>query len=312
MSWRWRDFDHYRYFPPSTPRKVKGGIKAQSKRGGFGQSWWAKRWIAVLESFQIGQRLARGRSYARGGQVVSINIEKGSVTASVQGSRPKPYDVEIHVKALSGAAWKKLAKNLSAQAIFAAKLLAGEMPQDIENAFKEAGLSLFPGKLNDLRTDCSCPDWSNPCKHIAAVYYLLGEEFDRDPFLIFKLRGMTREEFLGLLGESGEKSTRGKKHDSPIPVETPQEEPPAQEPLPCDPAAFWQGQPLSDDFCGEVRVPSVVAALPKRLGNFPFWRGEEVFVEALERIYEAASPAGINAFLGTVPTQDNPPDSSLP
>lgn len=155
MSWRWRDFGYYGYYPPSTPRKVKGGIKAQSKRGGFGQSWWAKQWIAVLESFQIGQRLARGRSYARGGQVVSINIEKGSVTASVQGSRPTPYDVEIHVKALSAAAWKKLAKNLSAQAIFAAKLLAGEMPQDIEGAFKEAGFSLFPDKLGDLRTECS-------------------------------------------------------------------------------------------------------------------------------------------------------------
>lgn len=317
MSWRWRDFDSYRYFPPSTPRKVKGGIKAQSKRGGFGQSWWAKRWIAVLESFQIGQRLARGRSYARGGQVVSITIEKGQVTARVQGARPRPYDVEIHVKALSAAAWKKLAKSLAAQAIFAAKLLAGEMPQETENAFREAGFSLFPEKLRDLRTDCSCPDWSNPCKHIAAVYYLLGEEFDRDPFLIFKLRGMSREEFLTLLGESGEKPARTKARRGQAavlapPTEAPQDEPAAQEPLPCDPAAFWQGQALSDDFCGEVRVPSVVAALPKRLGNFPFWRGEEVFVEALERIYEAASLAGMNAFLGTVPTQDSPPDSSLP
>ena len=311
MSWRWRDFDHYWHYPPSAPRKVKGGIKAQSKRGDFGQSWWAKRWIAVLESFEIGQRLARGRSYARGGQVVSIKIEKGLVTASVQGSRPTPYDVEIHVKALSAAAWKKLAKDLSAQAIFAAKLLAGEMPQDIENAFKEAGLSLFPGKLNDLKTSCSCPDWSNPCKHIAAVYYLLGEEFDRDPFLIFRLRGMSRDEFLKLLGQSGEKSARRKSGYGQAPVlapppETPQEEPPSPQPLTCDLPAFWQGDSLPDDFFGEVRVPSLAAALPKRLGNFPFWRGKEPFVEALERIYEAASHAGMDVFLAAAALQPEP------
>ena len=317
MSWRWREFGYYRYFPVSTPRKVKGGIRAQSKRGDFGQSWWAKRWIAVLESFDIGQRLARGRSYARGGQVVSIKIEKGLVTASVQGSRPKPYDVEIHVKALSAADWKKLAKNLSAQAIFAAKLLAGEMPQDIETAFKDAGLSLFPGKLNDLKTSCSCPDWSNPCKHIAAVYYLLGEEFDRDPFLIFRLRGMSRDEFLGLLGRTGGKSARGKTQYGQAsvlapPPETPQEEPPAPEPLPCDLPAFWQGGSLSGDFFGEVRVPSLAAALPRRLGNFPFWRGKEPFVEALERIYETASPAGMDVFLGTAPNHADPSKLSPP
>ena len=187
-------YDDYGYFPPSRPRKAKGGIKAQSKRGAFGESWWAKRWIAVLERFDIGARLGRGRSYARQGQVLSLAIDKGQVKAKVQGSRPKPYDVAIQLKTLSAADWKKLAKALSQQALFAAKLLAGQMPQDIEQAFEGVGLSLFPATHQDLDTDCSCPDWSNPCKHIAAVYYLLGEEFDRDPFLIFKLRGMSREE----------------------------------------------------------------------------------------------------------------------
>ena len=89
---------------------------------------------------------------------------------------------------------------LGRQALFVAKLLAGEMPQDIEPVFREVGLSLFPAKLGDLETDCSCPDWSNPCKHIAAAYYLLGEEFDRDPFLIFTLRGLGRDALLARLG----------------------------------------------------------------------------------------------------------------
>src|SRR5438128_610491 len=122
-SW-WDD----RYFPPSRPRRAEGGIKAQTKRGGFGESWWAKRWIQVLESFNIGARLARGRSYARKGQVLSMAIENGRVTAQVQGSRPKPYDVTIQVKTLSEKDWAKLLDALGRQALFVAKLLAGEMP----------------------------------------------------------------------------------------------------------------------------------------------------------------------------------------
>ncbi len=142
---RWDD--DFFYFKRSTPREARGGIKAQSKRGDFGQSWWAKRWITVLESFDIGARLGRGRSYARRGQVLSIEIDKGNVRAKVQGSRPKPYDVELKIKTLSATDWKKLAEALSREALFAAKLLGGEMPPDIEKTFKATGLSLFPGKI---------------------------------------------------------------------------------------------------------------------------------------------------------------------
>src|SRR5438132_7382781 len=103
------------FYPRSRPRQAKGGIKAQSKRVGSGQNWWAQRWIAVLESFDIGARLSRGRSYARRGQVLSIDVEKGKVKAKVQGSRPKPYDISIGVKALTPAEWKKLLRALSEQ-----------------------------------------------------------------------------------------------------------------------------------------------------------------------------------------------------
>ncbi len=282
------------FFPRSRPRKAKGGIKAQSKRGTFGESWWAKRWIAVLESFNIGARLGRGRSYARGGQVLSIDIEKGKVKAKVQGSRPKPYDITIQVKSLSAADWKKLTKALAGQAIFTAKLLAGEMPQDIEEAFRKVKLSLFPEKLNDLATKCSCPDWSNPCKHIAAVYYLLGEEFDRDPFLLFKLRGLSREELIEELGRAGA-AKKSVPEDS-----APAEEaaaPPA-EPLPTDPAGFWDGKEFPGDLFGEVQISPVPAALPRRLGKFPFWRGTEHFLEAIEPVYKEAARRGLDVFLG--------------
>ncbi len=283
------DWGYYRHYAPSRPREAKGGIKAQTKRGGFGQSWWAKRWIAVLESFDIGARLGRGRSYARRGQVTHLEVGEGTVTAKVQGSRPKPYDVVIKVAALSKSDWKKLAESLGKQAIFAAKLLGGEMPENIEDAFKAAGLSLFPGKSKDLVTDCSCPDWSNPCKHIAAVYYLLGEEFDRDPFLIFKLRGMTRDKLVALLGAKAPAQPKTEAGIEPAL---------APEPLPAEPGAFWGADGAKAITLGEVRIPPIAAALPRRLGNFPFWRGAEGFLDAMEAIYASASLPGLAVLLG--------------
>jgi uncharacterized Zn finger protein len=291
----------------SRPREVKGGIKAQSTSGNFGKSWWAKRWISVLEGFNIGARLGRGRSYARKGQVVAIEIGKGNVAAQVQGSRPRPYDVTIAVKTITDAEWSTLIKALAGQALFAAKLLAGEMPQDIEEVFKGAGLSLFPRKLDDLKTECSCPDWSNPCKHIAAVYYLLGEEFDRDPFLIFALRGMNRDELLKRLAQAGAGAGAAEKQAPRSPRARRQAEavaPPA-EPLSAELSTFWSSA-LHDDWLGAIEIPPVAATLPKRLGSFPFWRGTEPFLKALEPIYAAAAPRGLDAVLAQPQGEANP------
>lgn len=293
MARRRSYYRYYGYFPRSQPRQAKGGIKAQTTRGGFGKSWWASRWIAVLESFNIGARLGRGRSYARGGQVLSIDIEEARVTAKVQGSRPKPYDVTIEVKTLKKSDWRKVSDSLSKQAIFVARLLAGEMPENIEDAFKQAGVSLFPGTSKDLRTECSCPDWSNSCKHIAAVYYLLGEEFDRDPFLIFKLRGMDRSKLVGLLHEGAPADSAG--------PQTPSVEP---QPLAVEPARFWGEDAMHDAPVGDACIPSVAAALPKRLGSFPFWRAKDSFLAAMEVIYREASDSGLSVFLGELSFTD--------
>ncbi len=191
--------DDYGYYPPSRPIEVEGGIKAKTQRGTFGSSWWAKRWIEVLETFGWGNRLTRGRNYARKGQVVSINIGVGSVQAQVQGTRPTPYKVNMQVATLTDAQWEQVIDAMAQQAIFAAKLLAGEMPQDIEAAFEHVGVPLFPQKRRDIATSCSCPDSANPCKHIAAVYYLMGEQFDEDPFMMFQMRGRSREQIIEAL-----------------------------------------------------------------------------------------------------------------
>src|SRR5947209_2344013 len=122
MRWRnsmarWGD---WREFTASRPIEAKGGIRAQAHRGSFGESWWARRWIGALETFQLGNRLSRGRSYARKGQVLSVAIEPGSVRAEVQGSRPQPYRVSIELKPLSKGEWQKVAGVVSSQALYAA------------------------------------------------------------------------------------------------------------------------------------------------------------------------------------------------
>ena len=233
----------------------------------------------------MGARLARGRSYARRGQVISVDVDRGAVTAKVQGSRRQPYLVSIGIKQLSPPEWERLAAELVSKPAMAAELLAGRMPKNIEELFESAGLSLFPGRSGDMNTVCNCPDWANPCKHIAAVYILLGEEFNRDPFVIFKLRGSGREQILEMAGlqKSGSKV---------IPAEPPQ-------PLPTEPVRFWgRAEADTPDMVGSAEVPAMAAVLPKRLGSFPFWRGEEDFVPAMEAVYKAASPAGMSAFLG--------------
>jgi uncharacterized Zn finger protein len=284
----WRDG-----FPPARPREAKGGIRARSRRGAFAETWWARRWLSVLEGFDIGTRLHRGRGYARRGQVLGIAVGNGRVEARVQGSRASPYDVVIEVKTLSDRDWQELGRSLAAEARFVAKLLASEMPADIEEAFRRAGLSLFPERHEDLRTSCSCPDWSNPCKHIAAVYYLLGEEFDRDPFLLFRLRGRDRAELVRLFGPAAATRPTATAEATPEPSR-----------LPSVPDAFWRGRPLPDDLFGEVATPAASAVLLRRLGRFPFWRGKEPPGESLPPLYEAASRLGLGVWLGEKPLPD--------
>jgi uncharacterized Zn finger protein len=210
-------------FPPrSKPRSVEGGIKARSTRGTIGESWWSRRFIEVLESFAIGTRLTRGRSYARKGQVVSLDVAPGLVTASVQGSRVKPYRVSVGLPPFPAPTWAKIETRLAEQALYSAQLLAGEMPREIEQVFAEAGAPLFPSAVRELTMACSCPDAAVPCKHLAATFYLLAEAFDTDPFQILHWRGRTRAELLTRLRELRTGATgrgrRARAADRPAPT----------------------------------------------------------------------------------------------
>ncbi len=185
------------------PIQVESGIKARSKRGAIGEQWWSRRFVEVLESFGMSGRLARGRNYARRGQVMEFELGTGVVRARVQGSRPVPYQVRIGVLPLTTAQWRRVIEALRAQALFRAKLLAGEMPHEIEQVFADCGTPLFPRSARDLDLFCSCPDWGVPCKHLAAVCYVLAERFDDDPFGMLAWRGRDRADLLAALRGPG-------------------------------------------------------------------------------------------------------------
>jgi len=163
--------------------------------------WWADQWLELINQYRFKKRLERGWKYAREGHVLSIRFEGQQAIAIVQGTDPKPYKVSLGLDPLSDEDWAYVIDQLSQRAIFPAKLLAGEMPPNIEDVFAASGLRLFPFNLSEVRSRCSCPDKANPCKHVSAIYYLLGDRFREDPFVIFQLRGRTRSQILAALQE---------------------------------------------------------------------------------------------------------------
>ena len=278
-------------YEQSKPRRVSGGIKARSQRGEMGKTWWSGRWREALERLTDSGRLSRGRAYARQGQVLSIEESNGMIHAQVQGSRPKPYRVTIQLRALDNQDWERVLDALAGEALFAAQLLAGEMPQEVERAFTAARSSLFPVSQRELITACSCPDMANPCKHIAAVYYLLGEAFDDDPFLLFRLRGRTREQVL-----EGLNAHRAAVEETLEEAGTASAGEEAQPELPLDPAVFWSlTQPL-DDFAVDPRPPAAPLAVLQMLGQPGFV--EVAFQERLGPVYEAVSEAAAKLAFG--------------
>jgi uncharacterized Zn finger protein len=269
-------------FPPSSPKRPPpaSGIKVRS----IGKTWWGRRWIAGLEriSRDYLSRLGRGRSYARAGRVHALVIDGGTVTARVTGSDPRPYEVTLKVRALPDAAWRKALARMGARASFAAELLAGRMPPDIDKAFAAAGCSLFPTRQSDLETDCSCPDWANPCKHVAATHYVLGDAFDRDPWLLFELRGRSKTRVLETLTHlrSGDAGVRDRRSVTP-PAGMTLDGLKAQD--------YEQLRAALPNLRLEFTQPTPAATILKPLGAPTGWSLEISPAELLEPVYRAAS-----------------------
>ncbi len=282
-------YSYYTDFTSTHPIEAKDGIKARSQRGSFAKNWWATRWIQAMERLVDARRLARGRNYARSGQVLSIEEKKNGVEARVQGSRRTPYKVKIEVTPLNDKQWEKVIDALAEQALFTAQLLAGEMPQDIQDAFQTAGVSLFPVKSGDLNTNCSCPDWSNPCKHVAATHYILAERFDEDPFLLFRLRGRSQEQILQGLRQrrSGQEALE----------EEDEEEIESVVPLEETLGRFWELSEPLDAFSATIKAPAIETPLLKRLGE-PAFVPEPGIPYLLLPAYRAISQTAIQVAYG--------------
>jgi uncharacterized Zn finger protein len=196
MMARRRWDDPWQRYPASVPLPAEGGLTTSSPRGPMGTAWWSRRFVEVLESYGLGARMQRGRRYARLGQVLSLDVRTTVIAAQVQGSRRTPYLVTITRPEPTSQQWAAIDDAMAHKVGFVARLLDGEVPTDLEAVFRAAGVDLFPRSWADLRANCSCPDWENPCKHIAAVLYLFADQLDADPWLVLAWRGRTREQVL--------------------------------------------------------------------------------------------------------------------
>ena len=192
--------DPWRTYPASKPRPTDSGIATRKQRGAMADTWWSRRLVELLDSYGLGTRMQRGRRYARQGQLVSFDVQPGLVIAQVQGSRRTPYVANVVFTPLTEPQWAAVQSEIESTLQFASRLLAGDVPAELEAVFDCAGVPLLPRRWNDLRASCSCPDWENPCKHIAAVLYVLADRLDDDPWLLLLWRGRTRDELLAHLG----------------------------------------------------------------------------------------------------------------
>jgi uncharacterized Zn finger protein len=244
-SGEWRARRDWSRFKPAKRIPVDDGLELRSRRGAIGESWWSRRFLSAVESILTGGRLTRGRTYARQGQVIDLGIGAGLAVAQVQGTRQTPYGVQISMPAASDGRWGAIIDALAAQAGYAARLLAGELPHEIEEVFASAGVALFPERGSHLTTTCSCPDWATPCKHAAAVCYLMAEAFDEDPFLLLAFRGRNQEALMAEL-----LARRGVTDDNEVAGAAATEPEAPSTPLSDDIATFWNSGPgLADVHC---------------------------------------------------------------
>jgi len=200
---RWDD--PWQRYPASVPMPVEGGLTTSRQRGAMAATWWSRRFVEVLESYGLGARMQRGRRYARTGQVLSLDVRTATIASQVQGSRRTPYLITVSLPEPTPLQWTAIDTAMKSKVGFVARLLAGEVPADLEDVFRVAGASLFPPTWKELRAHCNCPDWENPCKHIAAVLYIFADQLDANPWLLLAWRGRTREQILeALRGSAGD------------------------------------------------------------------------------------------------------------
>lgn len=291
------------------PRKVRGGVKLGSQSGEFPDSWPAQRWLRLVESLAPGDCLVAGLEYARIGQTRLLTTEPGIIRATVQGSVISPYKASVSLPALTHEQSERIIAAMTDQAVYAAKLLAGELPANIEDVFIPLGLRLFP-EASELVPRCTCPvgrpvvpgraPGARPpprptdgppvwCKHLCCAAYLVAERFTTDPFLIFTLRGLPRDELIERLRQrrlvAGSGQERIPIYAPLIPGITDSQAPPLEEVA----GRFWEAGPQLGQIDLPIGPPEVTHPLLRRLGPSPFPAGKFPLVGLLATCYEVIS-----------------------
>lgn len=260
------------------------------------REWWVQRWLELLDSYRFKKRLERARIYAREGNVLSIDFEKAKAFSLVQGSEAEPYKVSLRLDPFRNEDWEYVISTMSQKAIFSAQLLAGMMPENIEAVFTQAGLNLFPFTLSDIRSHCSCPDKANPCKHIGAVYYQLADRFSEDPFVIFQLRGRTKEQILEALRQKRAEALKNNPLQENIKaVENKQKKnrKASQKTTKKDPISlqsFWQyNEPLESSLVVIV-PPTDKQTILEILGKIPLpYEEAQLIQQSFQQVYQTTS-----------------------
>lgn len=256
------------------PIAVEGGIRSQGVLLSTQSAWWSKQWLAVLERSQMGARFGRGRSYALSGQIRSLSIHCGYAEAIIQGMQQEPYCVRITPTPLSSSDAQAIGKRLDQEPIYRSRLLVHDLPFQIEHLFQEYKVSLFPYDLSDLSVNCNCPDWSRPCKHIAAVCIVLAEIFATNPIQFLIFRGLPKALF-------------PKTVTSYTALITPTEQKANHLNQPYSQADFW-GMPTQEPQLPIQVSETIGITLIHRLGPLPYWRGNEPFLPAMTMAYQRA------------------------
>ncbi|QLE59728.1 SWIM zinc finger family protein [Nostoc sp. TCL26-01] len=266
----------------------------------FSRTWWGDRFIQALEAFTDDNRLKRGRSYASGGKVKSFEIDLNKITAKVRGSvnpyfgvyKEPTYNIEIEITPIAKTRWNEAIQKLSSKASTISRLILNEVPENIEDTFSTLGLHLLPHSSKDFKTKCSCPDYANPCKHIAGVYYLVASQLDNNPWLLFELRGLSKAELQAKLADSPlGKALSEELNAKEMPLELSSSlytkiEKQSLSQMP-NVREFWLGTKRLPQTIEVPTVSSVSAILIKKQGDFPdFWHNDASFIETMEELYQ--------------------------
>jgi uncharacterized Zn finger protein len=182
--------------------RAQSALSVRSQRGAIGVSWWAQRWLEVYEQGRGRSELEPARRYARRGLIMSLELVPGRISATVQGSQPEPYAVTLTLPVFTDEQWAKLQEAFISQALLPASLLANRLPREIVALGDSLGAYLLPSAELAPVATCTCEEIGPWCKHAGAVCYLVAERLDHDPFLLFQLRGRSRDELMRQLRQT--------------------------------------------------------------------------------------------------------------